>query len=498
MAPSRDSHTVFYAYGAEKVPVTAIIFSSPKPGAEWAWLSNLYEGEFVDDEGTVYRSAENYFQAGKAWMMKDKVILRKLVDCDPNKARTEAKKILNFDKTKWNEILSSVKANALYYKYRHNNSWKQDLVNTGNRLIVDARDDVAWGSGLTKPQTLKNKICEWPGENKLGHELMEIRLYFRDLLYNENSATSSGSISSTQISNAAATVDSVSANGMRFGPEPLPVPTPNMRPGTSPDVAQEAEISGSSVPMDVDVPITSTSDTDLNANHNASAPGSDDDVTATLHATGDANVGNKAGELEAISTVDQNSEEQKLAETRARAEADLQRENEKQRAEQFAILYEKEKEQARLKQEEYRRQHPPAPVEKAPKIYDTDDSDSSDVEEEMLEEEQTDKPEPASTKTIKIHLFSNSKETHPPSTQNDSARKAPVLSTPAKRKADTDLVPKTPKKSKKADVIPKTPKKSKEASGFKVLEIIPPTLTLTHLLILSFDKIPLLEIWYVK
>lgn len=60
MAPSRDSHTVFYAYGAEKVPVTAIIFSSPKPGAEWAWLSNLYEEKFVDDEGTVYRSAEKF------------------------------------------------------------------------------------------------------------------------------------------------------------------------------------------------------------------------------------------------------------------------------------------------------------------------------------------------------------------------------------------------------------------------------------------------------
>lgn len=131
-------------------------------------------------------------------MMKDKVIFRKLVDCAPNKARTEAKKILNFDTTKWNEILSSVMANALYYKYRHKNSWIQALVNTGNGLIVDARDDVVWGSGLTKPQTLKNKICEWPGENKLGHELMEIRLYFRDLLHNENSATSSGSISSTQ------------------------------------------------------------------------------------------------------------------------------------------------------------------------------------------------------------------------------------------------------------------------------------------------------------
>lgn len=60
MAPSPTSHTIFYANGAEKVPATAILFSSHKPGAEWSWLSNFYEESFVDHKGVTYRSAEKF------------------------------------------------------------------------------------------------------------------------------------------------------------------------------------------------------------------------------------------------------------------------------------------------------------------------------------------------------------------------------------------------------------------------------------------------------
>ncbi|TGO43603.1 hypothetical protein BOTNAR_1773g00010 [Botryotinia narcissicola] len=129
MAPSAESHTIFYAKGAEK------------PGANWAWLSNFYDEPFVDHQGVTYRSAENYFQAAKAHMMKDKAKFFKMIKYTPQKAKTEGNK-MKIDVEKWNQISGEMMFYALYYKLRHKPSWIQALVHTGDALIVVAREDM--------------------------------------------------------------------------------------------------------------------------------------------------------------------------------------------------------------------------------------------------------------------------------------------------------------------------------------------------------------------
>lgn len=69
--------------------------------------------------------------------------------------------------------------NTLYFKFRNEELLKRNLLTTGDLLIVEARDDRVWGTGLkgfVKART--TRIDKWPGENKLGEELMRIRAYF--------------------------------------------------------------------------------------------------------------------------------------------------------------------------------------------------------------------------------------------------------------------------------------------------------------------------------
>ncbi|KAF7914785.1 hypothetical protein BELL_1038g00020 [Botrytis elliptica] len=183
MAPGTDSLTYFFAKGNKLEEVNSILFSGHKAGNAYSHFSNFYMESFEDGSGITYSCGEAYFQAGKAWQVRD---IDKFAQIAHAKSGYDAKRLGNevkgLDVARWNKSSSYVMRNALYHKYRNNQAKREDLINTGNKCLVEAKDDLVWGSGLkTAALTLSTPISEWPGDNKLGEELMRGREYFKSL-----------------------------------------------------------------------------------------------------------------------------------------------------------------------------------------------------------------------------------------------------------------------------------------------------------------------------
>lgn len=116
----------------------------------------------------------------KAWKIGNKAKFIEIAHAKDGKiAKDKGNALEGLDVRKWNSISRYVMCNTLYLKFRNDELLKRNLLATGDSLIVEARDDPVWGTGLkgfVKART--TKIEDWPGENKLGEELMRIRRYF--------------------------------------------------------------------------------------------------------------------------------------------------------------------------------------------------------------------------------------------------------------------------------------------------------------------------------
>jgi ribA/ribD-fused uncharacterized protein len=112
-------------------------------------------------------------------VMKNEEKMKTILDA---KKPIEAKRLGNdlepFDEIKWNEVSSLILGDALYFKFGSDPKFKSTLMSTRGNLIVEAREDEIWGSGLTRAETKKFPMSKWRGPNKLGEELMKLRDFF--------------------------------------------------------------------------------------------------------------------------------------------------------------------------------------------------------------------------------------------------------------------------------------------------------------------------------
>ncbi|KAI9642152.1 hypothetical protein NHQ30_008954 [Ciborinia camelliae] len=190
MAPDQNSLTVQYAKGDKVVPLNTVLFSGHKPTDSYSYMSTFYPVPFKDTLGISYSTAESYFQAGKAWLIGDDDKFMEIAHAkDGFVAKKMGNNIKGLDVARWNEISRTVMKRALYHKFRNNQAIRDDLLSTGNKLIVAAQDDKVWGSGLRAAKTIETPISQWPGDNKLGEELMALRSFFRDSEVEDDTTT---------------------------------------------------------------------------------------------------------------------------------------------------------------------------------------------------------------------------------------------------------------------------------------------------------------------
>lgn len=140
-------------------------------------FSNWHPAEFKDDADVRYCCPEQYFMAKKAIFFQDDYHLERIMNTrEPQKIKEYGRKVRNFDEQAWAEVSEGFmyKANAL--KYSQHPEIAQTLIKTGEDILVECNPaDRIWGAGIDIMDRRISEPFGWPGENKLGFILMQIR-----------------------------------------------------------------------------------------------------------------------------------------------------------------------------------------------------------------------------------------------------------------------------------------------------------------------------------
>ena len=137
-------------------------------------FSNWYYSPIVDDRNN-YNCVEQYMMYYKAIISSDFETAQKIIEeQDPRKQKALGRKVKNFNQNKWDNFKYKIVLNGVYLKCIQNQEIKHKLLDTENKIIVEASPyDEIWGIGFKEENALEN-IDDW-GQNLLGKCLMEVR-----------------------------------------------------------------------------------------------------------------------------------------------------------------------------------------------------------------------------------------------------------------------------------------------------------------------------------
>ena len=131
----------------------------------------------MEIDGNLFNCCEQYMMCKKAELFKDKESFNKIWSAsDPAKQKALGRKVQNFDKDKWEAIARDVVYKANYAKFTQNENWKQQLLATGDKIIVEASPtDCIWGIGMSCDDPGIEDPANWRGTNWLGEAIMKVR-----------------------------------------------------------------------------------------------------------------------------------------------------------------------------------------------------------------------------------------------------------------------------------------------------------------------------------
>ena len=155
-------------------PEPPVFFFSKSP--ENKELSNFFEVEF-ELEGVKFQSAEHAYQYYKAMTFDDKEIAKKILKAkSAQSAKAFGKKVTGYDEKVWDTKKDDVMRAVVRAKFRSNPAIRKVLLDTGDRPLAEADPrDKYWGIGTSADTEKAKNPAKWPGENKLGKLLMEVR-----------------------------------------------------------------------------------------------------------------------------------------------------------------------------------------------------------------------------------------------------------------------------------------------------------------------------------
>lgn len=130
-----------------------------------------------EEEDIVYKTAEHYMMVGKAKVFKDDEMIERIIACEtPKEAKAFGREVKNFDAAVWDQHKYQIVVKANVLKFSQNPELKAFLLDTGNRVIVEASPrDLIWGIGLGEHNPKSQNPNTWRGRNLLGFALMEAR-----------------------------------------------------------------------------------------------------------------------------------------------------------------------------------------------------------------------------------------------------------------------------------------------------------------------------------
>ena len=139
-------------------------------------LSQWYPVDF-EVKGIVYKSAEHYMMAEKARLFKDEAVREKIIASkSPAAAKKLGRQVKNFDNVIWEENRYEIVKMGNYYKFLRNPEMAAFLLQTKNRILVEASPvDAIWGIGMAEDHENASNPSKWRGKNLLGFAMMSAR-----------------------------------------------------------------------------------------------------------------------------------------------------------------------------------------------------------------------------------------------------------------------------------------------------------------------------------
>ncbi len=136
------------------------------------WWKSVFEVN-----GIKYKTAEHWMMAEKARLFKDDEMLQKIIACNtPAEAKKFGRQVKNFDAAIWNNHKYEIVKKGNIHKFSQNEELKEFLLNTKNRVLVEASPrDRIWGIGMGASNEKAENPMLWRGQNLLGFALMEVR-----------------------------------------------------------------------------------------------------------------------------------------------------------------------------------------------------------------------------------------------------------------------------------------------------------------------------------
>ena len=141
-----------------------------------ACLSQWYPAQFVID-GITYRCTEQWMMAEKARLFGDEYNRKKILEAkEPKEMKSLGRQVRNFNADVWNNQAQAIVTKGNIAKFSQNPELKSFLLNTGNKVLVEASPyDKIWGIGMGRDEDGIKNPHNWKGTNWLGLCLMEAR-----------------------------------------------------------------------------------------------------------------------------------------------------------------------------------------------------------------------------------------------------------------------------------------------------------------------------------
>ncbi len=168
-----------------KQKVKYLMFWGHKPQNKFhidsSCFSQWYSSSFSIN-GVAFKTAEHWMMYEKARLFEDDKIQEKiLLSNSPGAAKALGREVSGFSQSIWDDQKVSIVTKGNYHKFSQNESLKHFLLNTGERVLVEASPvDKIWGIGLAGNHDHSHNPHKWKGQNLLGFVLMEVRDQLRN------------------------------------------------------------------------------------------------------------------------------------------------------------------------------------------------------------------------------------------------------------------------------------------------------------------------------
>lgn len=143
------------------------------------WAHDNFEAKLKETaEDITFNCSEQYMMAQKALVFHDHGSLAEIMlSPDPAEQKALGRAITGYTDDKWDPVARDLTYVGVYAKFTQNLKWKEALLSTGDKIIVEASPyDKKWGIGLSTNVAIRTSgPSEWKGKNWLGQIIMKVR-----------------------------------------------------------------------------------------------------------------------------------------------------------------------------------------------------------------------------------------------------------------------------------------------------------------------------------